>query len=109
MWIRPTGETTKKKNTPCCLPQGGVETATTKQIFFGKFEKLWKIFRIFESMDIFQNIEKIRKKILVFTQKFCENNRSKLKSMKKKKSGGGDGGGAVGAPKMKMDFFRKFR
>ena len=47
MWIRPTGETTKK-NAPC-LPQDGVETATMKQIFFGKFEKLWKIFRIFEN------------------------------------------------------------
>ena len=43
MWIRPTEETTKK-NAPCCLPQGGVETATMKQIVFGKFEKLWKIF-----------------------------------------------------------------
>ena len=47
MWIRPTGETTKK-NVRCCLTQVGVETATMKQLFFGKFEKLWKIFRIFE-------------------------------------------------------------
>ena len=47
MWIRPTEKTTKK-NAPCCLPQGVVETATMKQIFFWKFEKLWKIFRIFE-------------------------------------------------------------
>ena len=53
MWIRPTEETTKK-DAPRCLPQGGVETATMKQILFGKFEKLWKIFRIFEKF--FSNI-----------------------------------------------------
>ena len=70
MWIKPTGETTKK-NARCCLPRGSVETATMKQFFFGKFEKLLKIFRIFEkffsnipeSREIFQDIQKFGKKI----------------------------------------------
>ena len=35
---------------------GGVETATMKQIFFGKFEKLWKIFRIFEKFLADKNL-----------------------------------------------------
>ena len=48
MSIRPAGETTKK-NAPC-LPQGGVETATIKQIFFQKFQKVGKYFRIFRKL-----------------------------------------------------------
>ena len=56
------------------------------------------------SREIFQNIQKIGENILLFSQQFCENNRSKLNSMKKAKRGvrekvggqWGDGGGAVG-------------
>ena len=94
---------------------------------------MWKIFRNFEkfflkipkSDGIFQKILKLAKifhfslkngvKItnVLLIQKFCENNRSELKSMKKAKKVVGETVGVLwecnGVPKKRIDFSQKIR
>ena len=68
-----------KKNVRCCLTQGGVETATMKQIFFGKFEKLWKTFSF--RKNFFKNSRKPGN-ILEYSENW-QKNYFPLKSFKK--------------------------
>ena len=65
---------------------------------FWKFREVGKHFRI---------LRKLAKNILFFTQKFCQNKRSKLKSMKKAKKVVGVLWGCSGGAKNEDEFFSK--